>query len=754
MKAGSIALILCLSAVGGCSRPEPRSAARSTPASEYVDSRQCASCHAEIAKSYRQTGMGRSFFCATAANLNVEDFARNNSLNHKLSDRQYQTIQRDNRFFLRRHQLGYGGLETNVVEKEIHYGMGSGNHARSYLHRTPQNRLVELPVGWYAENRGVWAMSPGFDRADHADFRRPISYSCMFCHNGYPEVEAGQDTVGVDAIYPSQLPEGIDCQRCHGPGKKHVETASSNQSKENIRSAVLNPGRLPAERQLEVCMQCHLETTTFPLPNAIQRFGRGTFSYRPGEPLSDYILHFDHAEGSGREDKFEIASSGYRLRKSACFLKSNGALRCTTCHDPHRAPRAEAAVAHYAAVCKSCHSNAHAPSPDCVSCHTPKRRTEDVVHVAGSDHKIQRKPLINALAPRGERHDVEGVTYQREVALYYPKSLPASPDRDLYLALAQVAQRSNLKDGIPQFEAALAKHKPSSPEFYFELAQVYLKRDRRKEAITNYQLALERNPGFAPALRSLGAALLESGETTRAIETLERARTSAPRDAVTRLELGKAYQQTGRLPQAITEVQEAARLDPDLTGAHHTLANLLNETGDPARAEQEYREAIRIQPDFAEAHNDLGNLLTARKEFDQAIYHFGIAIKFLPKQAAIRYNYGVSLAVQGRFDDAQRQFEQAVIAAPRMAEAHESLGNLKARRGDWRAAIRHYREALGVRPDFGPALLGMGTAMAATGDFLGARSYLTKATASPIPGVREEAADLLRSLDQQPVPRH
>jgi predicted CXXCH cytochrome family protein len=748
MKAGGVSLLLCLAAAAGCSKRSSQPAVQEA-ASEYIDSRRCAGCHVEIAQSYRQTGMGRSFYRASEAGLNVEDFTRKNSFYHTPSDRHYEMVRRGSQFFLTRHQAGYGGKRTNSVEKEIHYVLGSGNHARSYLTRTPQNRLIELPVGWYAEDGGTWAMSPGYDRSDHLDFRRPVGYSCMFCHNGYPQVKPGQDAAGADAIYPDQLPEGIDCQRCHGPGRQHVEAAQSSQSPEKIRAAVINPARLTPERQLELCMQCHLETTTFPLPNAIQRFNRGTFSYRAGEPLSDYVLHFDHAKGTGREDKFEIAGSAYRLRQSACFQQSNGALRCTTCHDPHRVPRGEAAVQHYKTVCQSCHKNSHAPSPDCASCHMPKRRTEDVVHVAMTDHRIQRRPAAEALAPRNERHEIEGVSYRGEVTLYYPKELPSSPERDLYLAVAQVAQKSNMKAGIPQLEAALAKHKPASPEFYFELAQAYEKSDRRSEAIATYQHALERDPAFVPALRSLGAVLLQSGEASRAIQVLERVRTFAPGDAVARNELSKAYQQAGRLRDAITEAQEAVRLDPDLTGAHYALGNLFNQAGEPSQSEQAYREAIRIQPDFAEAHNDLANLLTTRQDFKQADYHFGVAIGLSPKQAAIRYNYGVSLGARGQFDEARQQFERAVALAPAMAEAHVSLGDLRGRRGDWQAAVRHYQSALQARADFGPALLGMGMAKGAMGDFEGARGFLSRAAASNFPGVREEATDLLGSLDQQ-----
>jgi len=93
-------------------------------------------------------------------------------------------------------------------------------------------------------------------------------------------------------------------------------------------------------------MQCHLETTSAPLPNMIRRYGRGAFSYKPGEPLGDYMLHFDHAAGTGRQDKFEIAHAAYRLRKSACFQESAGAMTCTTCHHPHDVPRGPRAAQH------------------------------------------------------------------------------------------------------------------------------------------------------------------------------------------------------------------------------------------------------------------------------------------------------------------------------------------------------------------------------------------------------------------------
>lgn len=49
------------------------------------------------------------------------------------------------------------------------------------------------PMGDFDQERR-WGMSPGFDRPDQDDFFRPVTYTCMFCHNGLPGAAAGART--------------------------------------------------------------------------------------------------------------------------------------------------------------------------------------------------------------------------------------------------------------------------------------------------------------------------------------------------------------------------------------------------------------------------------------------------------------------------------------------------------------------------------------------------------------------------------
>src|SRR5205085_2493339 len=106
-----------------------------------------------------------------------------------------------------------------------------------------------------------------------------------------------------------------------------------------------------------------------------------------------------------------------------------------------------------------------------------------------------------------ERHETGDKAYRDEVVLYYPQKLPPSPDNDLYLALAQVVDKSNLTGGISRLAQSIERYAPARPEFYFQLAEAWRAIGQPARALPLYREAVRRDPKFALGLEKLGSAL-------------------------------------------------------------------------------------------------------------------------------------------------------------------------------------------------------------------------------------------------------
>ena len=698
----------------------------------YLEPGACDGCHQEIANSYARTGMARTFGSIRAATQFPE--LKAGSFVHSASAESFTVYSQNGKPHLRRQQVGFEGSVTNVLSTPIDYWFGSGNHARSYISRTKSEKLVELPLTWYRESKGHWAMSPGYDRPDHAGFSRNITYRCMFCHNGYPAIEA--DGLEGGTRFPRKLPEGIDCQRCHGPGQNHLNAVRQKLSPEKVRSAIVNPARLSPDRRMQVCMQCHLETTSLRLPANLLRYDRAVFSYRPSEPLEDYRLHFDRAPGSGFRDRFELDSSAYRLRMSPCYTASRGDLVCTTCHNPHESSKSPAALRRYTEACQSCHladvkkmvaGGRHPRSRECVSCHMAKRRPDDAIHVKITDHNIRKRPGPFT-APLVEHHDGNTPPYRGEVVRYYPAGdSPSPPDDAAYLAVAQLKHDSNLEEGVRQLHAAITRQPPARFEFYFELAEAYRRLGQIERAIVNYQEACSRAPQEWRNFYRLGTAYSSLSKMNEATFALEKARTLAPKETAVLEAFADVLSAQGRLRDAVATLQRGLEMEPESATLHTNLGARLLLLGDKAGAEKAWREAVRLRPEAATMQLNLANLLSSNGRLLEAEYHFRASLRSDPSFADAHLSYGIALETQEDWKRAREQYEAALQLNPKLSVAHNNLGTLLLRSDDPAGAVREYKQALALSPNSAATHYNLGVASAAIDDIAKAELHLREA---------------------------
>ena len=545
-------------------------AQRSGPGSAaYAGDSACRQCHASVFERYRPNAMSQSFQRIGVA-PRIEDWKTNNRFFHKASSQHFEMSERGGRFFQRRFQLDGQGNEIHNFEVEIDFAIGSGRHERDYLHRSPSGEFLQLPVVWYAAEKS-WGMAPGYDRADHEGFTRRINYRCVFCHVSYPAVAAGGDRSEMQlALFPKEMPAGIGCERCHGPGSRHVA--------ERTAATIVNPARLDRKLRLDACMQCHLETTSRPLPNSVVKLGRSVFSYRPGEPLEDYAAYFDYPGGS---DEFNIVHQAYRLRQSQCFVKSD--MTCLTCHSPH------GSAADYNATCAGCHAAAAIKHEgDCVTCHMPKRRTDDVVHVIMTDHLIQRRPPRDPLRMKAEpNHD----SYQGQLAFYLSER-----NADLYIGLGLI-RGANIPRGLQLLERLAG----SSADVLFQLAAGYSSAGQTDRASATYNDGLVRDPGNAEARYNAALVLMNRGRLDSAVEELRTVIRLKPEIADARVALGTIEMKRGRPDEAQKHYLDALEFDPFNTLALNNLGLWNLARGNTAMARSYFERVLRINPRDATA---------------------------------------------------------------------------------------------------------------------------------------------------------
>ncbi len=173
------------------------------------------------------------------------------------------------------------------------------------------------------------------------------------------------------------------------------------------------------------------------------------------------------------------------------------------------------------------------------------------------------------------------------------------------------------------------------------------------------------------------ASAFAAGEYGRAIEILNRAAISAPRDAAIEHLLARCYYEDEQFDRAIPHAEKAVSLNPQNSQYHELLGRLFGEKADRSG----WFSALSLAK-------------KARREFETAVQLNGR--NFPAMQALIEFDCSAPGIAGGGEDKARPEVERLGTLEP--AEGHYAAGNCRRQKKDNATADVEFRKALALHP--------------------------------------------------------
>jgi len=543
------------------------------PGVHYVGSKVCAGCHAQIYSSYVKTGMGRSIISGGDASLR-EKLPVPATVFDQDAGEYYEVFRKDGELYQSQYAIDSEGKELFRQTFPLAYAVGAGENGFGFIVRRG-NYLFEAPLTYYTKSH-IWGFSPGYENSNYA-FTRPILAQCISCHSGRPQPVAS----GVGAYRDPPLTElAIGCENCHGPGALHVSERQAGRPLNGpIDTSIVNPRHLSGYLSDNICMKCHQGEDA-----RIEQPGKTVDDFRPGTRLGNVLAIFKVPVSRDSSSRDVLLAHYFSMTVSKCYRASAGALRCTTCHNPHIAQAGIEAASYYRTKCLNCHAEDACkirleerrktnPPDDCASCHMPKRTVTTITHAALTDHWIHAKPdeplpdgafgssaesrsgLLVVTAPPGDNQpDIPPVTLlQAWASLIHDGHAEFRPKMNALLdrlaresprdprVLSELGRRASADQtpasraqAVRYFERALQLGS-AAPDDLLMLAGLYGREHRNADAIRVLEKGAQTNPYTREFSDALAAQYIALGQYGRALDVIHQGLKTFPDDVTLRL---------------------------------------------------------------------------------------------------------------------------------------------------------------------------------------------------------------------------
>lgn len=642
---------------------------------KYVGQESCFPCHRSTSRYWYKAEMSRSMEDMSDSNI-VEVYPQKNPVYDKINDYYYIMFRKNGKFYQKEYRKGPDGKVIHERIMEAEYSVGSGNNLRMYFY-SESGMFYQLPLTWNSHKKS-WDLSPGFREYKNLRFSRYAAKKCVFCHNSYLR----ENTKAPDR-YKKPYEIGISCERCHGPGELHIkeENRETSNLPDSVRT-IINPKNLSINRQMAICMQCHLEGKAWVLQDE-----NGWFDFRPGQLLSDNRSVYYPAITS--KEAIEVGDSPHRLMLSRCYKESNGKLSCLNCHDPHKSIHTFTRK-HYNNVCLSCHKpnklpgfgkeHVHKKNDDCISCHMNRTGTENTLHgVSLTDHWIRIDANKTKIDWSGVRHPekrslielVAQITNNdsdeiiRKGIAYYEYHTEYD-NRNAYLDSALIY----LRNGI--------RNEPNSYRGYFYLGKTYSAMGKYEDALSAFNKSIKYNKHFSESFLNAGRIYKLQNKTNEAILSFRNALALKPEDPSYMEQLGFALYNDDKINESLKYLSKALEIDNQNPKTYFILGNIYAlKLNRPEKALEYFKKSVYLDPDIEDGYLNLGNTYALLNKFDEAVKYYNLYLYKNPESVSTLINLGRVYEVMDKKQKAAEVYKRALAIDPQSAEVQKLLNNIK-----------------------------------------------------------------------------
>ena len=665
------------------------------PAARFVADSECAACHQDIVQQWTGSHHDLAMQPATPETV-LADFDDARFEQHGRSTR---FVRRDGKFIVETddHPDGQTTLEVRHT-----FGVAP---LQQYLVETGDGHVQSLPFCWDTERKqwfhlyGDEAIAPD-DQLHWTGPYQNWNFMCAECHS--TNLKRNYDpATGRYATSWSEIDVG--CQSCHGPGSAHIawaekQVAGKTYAADDPKGLEVQLDDANSRVQIEHCARCHSRRD---IVADGYEYGHAFLDhYAPQLPLEPLY----HADGQIRDEVYVYGS----------FLQTKkymAGVRCTDCHDPHRATlkfegnrlctechQPNAPVDRFPTLQKKAYDTPehhhHEPGTKgagCVDCHMIERHYMQVDARRDHSFRIPRPDMTvkygtpNACNDCHENRDAAWAVEQ--LSLWHgsrpnaaeprPSEVLAAAQRDL-LGVVPALAKLALDTKQPEILRAsalrlLGRRGPSTArtllsdsEGLVRLTAVETVRDRMGPETSADVRARLLAPLLGDPVRAVRAEAaralvgarraLSSPDQRRFDEALAewRGRQEALLDRPGGwFNLGIFHEARGKPGEAERAYRAAIERDRHFLPARFHLANLFNRLGRNDDAEDLLREILVVDPENGEGHYSLGLLLAEQKRMDEAATALQAAAEKLDRPR-IYYNLGLVLRELGRTRDAER----------------------------------------------------------------------------------------------------